>query len=369
MEETYNTGVIYKITNTVNGKIYIGKANSYITDHGKLVKHGIIGRFKDHVNDAMKNRDHCPYFYNAIRKYGSDKFIHELLEILSLELLGTTETSYIIKFNSTTRAVGYNIVTSFIPNYDCDSNASRIDKIRKTMIVKWNNDEYSNKTTIANLNAIIKRAGSGKLRKKNTELNLPPNIYKTDDGYDIRIMRNGKYKITSVGGNSLSDAEKLLKAIKRLDEIRFNLENEIDDSHEKKVDHNGDLLPSGIIRCSGRGNDGYRITLNRNNKRRHRTFTDGSLTMDEKLEKARQELKKLNVDKDTSIEDVRKKAIDHNGNELPIEIYFRTIEGKPGYLVIKDGVTKQFAKASLTLDQKLQLAKEYLDSLMDNPQV
>ena len=83
-----------------------------------------------------------------------------------------------------------------------------ITKISNTMKNKWLNDkEYIEKTKINNLKAVYNRALTGKTRKSNIE--LPHNIYKTNKGYDIRIMRNGIYKITSVENNLLPDKELL----------------------------------------------------------------------------------------------------------------------------------------------------------------
>lgn len=55
MEESENTGVIYVITNVVNDKKYIGKAQSYLKNGSK---HGAIGRLKRHVSDSKHNIVH-----------------------------------------------------------------------------------------------------------------------------------------------------------------------------------------------------------------------------------------------------------------------------------------------------------------------
>ena len=39
--ESIDTGIIYCLTNTITGKKYIGQANSYIINHGKIKKHGL----------------------------------------------------------------------------------------------------------------------------------------------------------------------------------------------------------------------------------------------------------------------------------------------------------------------------------------
>lgn len=53
-------GLIYKITNIQNNKVYIGRTSQ-----------SILTYINAHYRDAEKNIDHnCKYFYQAIRKYG-----------------------------------------------------------------------------------------------------------------------------------------------------------------------------------------------------------------------------------------------------------------------------------------------------------
>ena len=61
--------LIYKITNDVNGKIYVGK-----TEYSEDV------RFKQHINDSKKDRCKNRPFYKAINKYGSEHFHIEKIE-------------------------------------------------------------------------------------------------------------------------------------------------------------------------------------------------------------------------------------------------------------------------------------------------
>ena len=58
---------IYKITNKINNKIYIGQSVN------------IEQRFYTHCSDAMNKTDNN-YFHNAIRKYGAESFLIETVE-------------------------------------------------------------------------------------------------------------------------------------------------------------------------------------------------------------------------------------------------------------------------------------------------
>ena len=60
---------IYKITNNVNGKIYIGKTNRSIEE-----------RFKEHCKDYLRRDCEKRPLYSAMRKYGIENFFVELIE-------------------------------------------------------------------------------------------------------------------------------------------------------------------------------------------------------------------------------------------------------------------------------------------------
>jgi len=237
LQETKETGVIYCITNEKNNKKYIGQAVSYKYDHGKVKKHGHLGRYKIHIDEALKGSDSCPYLYAAIRKYGETNFKTELLLVCLLDVLDDKESEKILEYKTQDHKLGYNIVLGKSFKKKHDSRMSRIDRISSTMKDKWTDDkEYIEKTTKANFEAVMKRANEGKTRKNNIELKLPPNIYKTDKGYDIRVMRNRKYKITSVEGNGRTDEELLQLAIEKRNKILHNIENDIEEEKiEKKI--------------------------------------------------------------------------------------------------------------------------------------
>lgn len=84
-------GIIYKITNKVNGKSYIGQT-----------RYTLEFRWKQHQH-KMDNT----YFHNAIRKYGADNFSCEILEECEVSDLNSREIFYIAKYN--TFKEGYNL--------------------------------------------------------------------------------------------------------------------------------------------------------------------------------------------------------------------------------------------------------------------
>lgn len=88
-------GLIYKITNQINGKIYIGQTIGILSK-----------RWREHCFEA-NNGVKTYYLYQAMRKYGIENFSIEQIEQCSNELLNEREIFWIDKYNS--RKEGYNL--------------------------------------------------------------------------------------------------------------------------------------------------------------------------------------------------------------------------------------------------------------------
>lgn len=82
-------GYIYKITNKINEKIYIGKTLQ-----------PIYIRFKEHCKDAFRDRNEKRPLYAAMRKHGTESFEIELIEEISIDKLSEREMYWIEKYNS-----------------------------------------------------------------------------------------------------------------------------------------------------------------------------------------------------------------------------------------------------------------------------
>ena len=89
-------GYIYKITNKVNNKIYIGKTTLTIEE-----------RFEAHKKKALKHPNR--YLYDAMNHYGFKNFIIEEIEECADELLNEREIYWIKFYNSTNHEIGYNL--------------------------------------------------------------------------------------------------------------------------------------------------------------------------------------------------------------------------------------------------------------------
>lgn len=80
---------IYKITNDINNKIYIGKTNLSIDK-----------RFKEHIRDSKKELKEQRPLYKAFNKYGIEHFKIEVIEECSPINASIRESYWIDYFNS-----------------------------------------------------------------------------------------------------------------------------------------------------------------------------------------------------------------------------------------------------------------------------
>ncbi len=94
-------GIIYKYTNQVNGKVYIGQT---------------INEYKRRYAHSKALNSWRSYFHEAVRKYGIDSFSYEILETIDKETsqelkieLDKAEQRYITEYKSNDKLYGYNL--------------------------------------------------------------------------------------------------------------------------------------------------------------------------------------------------------------------------------------------------------------------
>ena len=76
------SAIIYRLTNTINGKMYIG-----------LTTKSLEQRWRGHMSSATRGSRY--HLHAAIRKYGQDAFICQILEETTTELMNDRERHWI----------------------------------------------------------------------------------------------------------------------------------------------------------------------------------------------------------------------------------------------------------------------------------
>jgi group I intron endonuclease len=87
-------GIIYKATNVINGKIYVGKTTLVLAK-----------RVQKHVAVRKRPRQ---VVHLAIAKYGAENFSWDVLETVPNEMLDDAEKRWIASLNTTVKEIGYN---------------------------------------------------------------------------------------------------------------------------------------------------------------------------------------------------------------------------------------------------------------------
>lgn len=93
---------IYKITNKINSKCYIGKS---VNIYSRFSNH------KSHLKKEYISKDTNRYLFNAVKKYGLDNFSFDIIELLEPidSLLKERELYWMDHYNSCDKSYGYNL--------------------------------------------------------------------------------------------------------------------------------------------------------------------------------------------------------------------------------------------------------------------
>jgi len=187
------TGVIYKATNVVNGKSYIGQ------------RVGDFEPYKNkHIKSAMSGRCKKKHFYNALRKYGPENFNWEILEYIESSSiddiktrLNTLEIEY-IDFFKTFGEDGIHYDTKYGYNHPKGGEGSLGRKASNETIEKF-------KKSIANISDETRQkmseSGKNKIFTKTHRQNLSksrlgkkrPNSFKNKIS---EAWKNGSYNVS-----------------------------------------------------------------------------------------------------------------------------------------------------------------------------
>lgn len=148
--------IIYKITNIINGKVYIGKT-----------VHSLKQRWSEHCCDAFRLFYWNKRLYLAMRDYGLDNFIiEELCKFKTSEWLNSAEKWFIKKLKANDWRYGYNAT----PGGDgMPAGIHPSDEIRYKISIKLRGRQKSAEHLLHLSQALIGRIGgmTGKHQSKN----------------------------------------------------------------------------------------------------------------------------------------------------------------------------------------------------------
>lgn len=145
-------GVIYKVVNTVNNKVYIGQTARRFSV-----------RQSEHLRQAQNRHRSCAYFHAAILKYGAENFKWEVVfETEDLQALDVKEIELIALYEAY-GPKGYNLCEGGSSNRGYEHSEEVIEKRRNFR----HSEESKEKMRQNNLGKIVSDATKEKLREAN----------------------------------------------------------------------------------------------------------------------------------------------------------------------------------------------------------
>ena len=176
-------GFIYKITNKVNGKSYIGQT-----------RYTVEFRWRQHQH----KKDNC-YFHNAIHKYGVENFIVETIEECDVEDLNSREIFYIAKYN--TFKDGYNLTIGGDGNRRLLLD-DKYDEIKSLYLSGFSSNKIATLYKVDKASIVKILLGLGvKLRSNKLNINaqeLQEIIRDYNTGYSLKEIAK-RYDCSSIG--------------------------------------------------------------------------------------------------------------------------------------------------------------------------
>lgn len=187
-EKTY---CVYKHTNKINGKIYIGQT---------------CQKPEKRWNNGEGYKD-CTYFYSAIQTYGWDNFDHEILfEGLTLEEANVKEKELIAKYTSNNKEYGYNLMDGGFNSSPNEVTKKRMSEAHIGKPGYWTGKHRSEETKEKIRKANIGYIKSQETREKLSKANKGKIVSK-ETGEKISKALKGK-KLSEEHRQKLSEAKR-----------------------------------------------------------------------------------------------------------------------------------------------------------------
>lgn len=226
---------IYKITNKINNKVYIGQSNN------------IKERIKVHKSSLRGGYHHNSYLQRSWNKYGEENFVFEILELCELEIIDDREKHWISLYDSTSEQNGY--------NFESGGNANKIiseksiEKMRQAKIGRFKGEDNPNSKQVICLETMVIYVSVAEASKdigchfndisqccrgkSNTSHNLHWMFY---DEYKLKTKEEIRYTLSKKPNNLNS-------------KIICTTTNEIFENLDEVISRHDNLIKSNIIAC------------------------------------------------------------------------------------------------------------------------
>ena len=178
-------GFIYKITNNINNKIYIGKTNRDINV-----------RFQEHIDssNSINSPSYNYYLHRAFRKYGIENFSIDKIEEVSEELINERERYWIKYYDSYNN--GYNLTLGGEGNLiykDEDILKLWRQGLSQTEITEQLGITHGNLSKRLDALGISKQDRENRGKEKLISKNSDPVLQYTKEGVFIREWRSASF--------------------------------------------------------------------------------------------------------------------------------------------------------------------------------
>jgi len=188
--------IIYKATNIINGKCYIGQT---------------IRSLKDRINQhiIVKNNKSRTYFHNTLNKHGIESFIWEVIEECdSKEELDEMEFHYIKQYKSYWKDNGYNLTHGGDGRYDFITSEETRKKLSIANKGKKRSKETRKKLSISKMGD--KNSFYGKHHSEETKRKISEALKgENNPNYGKKLSEEHKKSISeTLKGRKLSEETK-----------------------------------------------------------------------------------------------------------------------------------------------------------------
>jgi hypothetical protein len=234
-------GHICKATCKTTKKAYTGKTKSHWWNHGKWRPFGYMARWGAHISEAVNNvkKCQCTYLNNAIRKYGINDWIVELLCTCPINKIDEYETKMVSEHN-TLFPNGYNLTEGGDGGNLSDEACKRISTTVKQYFTNVENKQKYSKAHFNNNNKLRKDM----LKSKNITVQQCDLLLKKDTTYKyvvslhVYTVNNTKFNKNnafSYGGKHISLSESYEMALNFAKELVSEDKISIDKNIQLKI--------------------------------------------------------------------------------------------------------------------------------------